>query len=244
MFSAAMEVAFLASGEQLTVLDADEVQGQSAKTVKRSLAAQVGVTRFRQKLFWEDGCEIEDDEVFTSVPVKIQLLVLEFWPPDAERDKKMTSAAKEGDSVALEKLLKSPRDPNVVNKYGFTPLHDAASSGHVGPAQLLLEAGAELEAQNTGTPIFGLVPLHVAASRGHLDVVRAVVEAGADKDPTTSFGATPLHLAAAHGHLDIVRFLVESGADYRLTTRNGSTACASASQLGHQEIAEFLAELR
>ena len=61
-----MEVAFLASGEQLTVLDADEVQGQSAKTVKRSLAAQVGVTRFRQKLFWEDGCEIEDDEVFTS----------------------------------------------------------------------------------------------------------------------------------------------------------------------------------
>jgi hypothetical protein len=239
-----MEVAFLASGEQLTVLDADEVQGQSAKTVKRSLAAQVGVTRFRQKLFWEDGCEIEDDEVFTSVPVKIQLLVLEFWPPDAERDKKMTSAAKEGDSVALEKLLKSPRDPNVVNKYGFTPLHDAASSRHVGPAQLLLEAGAELEARNTGTPIFGLVPLHVAASRGHLDVVRALVEAGADKDPTTSFGATPLHLAAAHGHLDIVRFLVESGADYRLTTRNGSTACASASQLGHQEIAEFLAELR
>ena len=84
-----MEVAFLASGELLTVLDVDEVQGQSAKTVKQSLAAQVGVTRFRQKLFWEGGSEIQDDEVFTSVPVKIQLVVLEFWPPDAERDKNL-----------------------------------------------------------------------------------------------------------------------------------------------------------
>ena len=70
MDTAAMEVCFLASGEQLTVLDADEFRGQSAKTVKQSLAAHVGVTRFRQKLFWEHGCEIEDDEVFTSVPVK------------------------------------------------------------------------------------------------------------------------------------------------------------------------------
>ena len=113
MDTAATEVCFLASGEQLTVLDADEFRGQSAKTVKQSLAAHVGVTRFRQKLFWKGGCEIEENEVFTSVPVKIQLVVVEFLPPAAEQDKKMMVAAEEDDSVALEKFLKSRRDPRV-----------------------------------------------------------------------------------------------------------------------------------
>ena len=207
--TAAMEVAFLASGEQLTVLDADEVQGQSAKTVKRSLAAQVGVTRFRQKLFWEDGCEIEDDEVFTSVPVKIQLLVLEFLPPDSEQDKKMMLAAEEDDSVALEKLLKSPRSPNVRDERGFTPLHCAAMGGHSEPLRQLLEAGAELEARNIS--MFGVssTPIHLAAAHGHLDAVRLLVESGADYHSTRKDGQIALDLASFCGHEEIVRFLSE-----------------------------------
>ena len=237
-----MEVCFLASGEQLTVLDADEFRGQSAKTVKQSLAAHVGVTRFRQKLFWEDGCEIQDDEVFTSVPAKIQLVVLEFWPPDAEQDRKILSAAKEGDSVALEKFLKGPRDPNVTDEEGFTPLQYSAGRGHVGPTRLLLEAGAEIEGQRPS--MSGMVPLHFAAYRGHLDVVRVLVEAGAVLDQlATGLGLTPMYFAARQGHLDIVRFLVESGADHRVPRRNGKTASDVASQQGHDEIVRFLAEL-
>ena len=234
-----MEVCFLASGEQLAVLDADKVQGQSAKTVKQSLAAQIGVTRFRQKLFWEDGSEIQNDEVFTSFPLKIQLLVLEFLPPDAEQGRKMMLAAEEDDSVALEKLLKSPRSPDVRDERGCTPLLLAAMRGRLGPTRLLLEAGAELEAQT-----YVMVPLHAAASRGHLDVARALVEAGAEKDPTTQNGLTPIHFAATHGHLDIVRFLVESGADYHLTARNGSTALDAAIAQEHDEIARYLSELK
>ena len=234
-----MEVCFLASGEQLTVLDADEFQGQSAKTVKQSLAAQVGVSRFRQKLFWEDGSEIQDDEVFASFPLKIQLLVLEFLPPDAEQDRKMMLAAEEDDSVALEKLLTSPRSPDVRDERGCTPLLLAAMRGRLGPTRLLLEAGAELEAQT-----YVMVPLHAAASRGHLDVARALVEAGAEKDPTTKNGLTPIHFAATHGHLDIVRFLVESGADYNMNARNGSTALDAAIAQEHDEIARYLSELK
>ena len=38
----------------------------------------------------EDGSrEIKDDEVLASLPLKVQLVVLEFWPPD---DDKMISA--------------------------------------------------------------------------------------------------------------------------------------------------------
>ena len=240
----AMEVCFLASGEQLTVLHADKVQGQSAKTVKQSLAAQIGVTRFRQKLFWEDGCDIEDDEVFTSLPVKIQLVVSEFWPPDAEQDKKMISSARVGDELALELLLKCPRDPNVIDQRGFTPLHHSAMSGRLESVRLLLEAGAELEAGNTSidaTAVHGMVALHFAALRGHLDVVRVLVEAGAEKDqPAAGGGLTPIELAASQGHLDIVRFLVEAGAKIEPVTKHGLAPLHIATQKEHLDIVTFL----
>eukprot|EP00435_Cladocopium_sp_Y103_P068034 s32_g30.t3 len=242
--TAAMEVCFLASGEQLTVLDADKFQGQSAKTVKRSLAAQVGVTRFRVKLFWEDGCEIEDDEVFTPLPVKIQLLILEFWPPDAKQNKKMISAAKEGNLVALEELLKCPRDPTVIDKRGFTPLHHAAMTGHVGPIQLLLEAGAEIETRNVSLFGAGSTPIHLAAAHGHLDAVRLLVESGAEKDqPTADFGVTPLYIAVHAGHLDVVRFLVEIGAKTEPDSFLGLTPLQMAAQKGHLDIVSFLVEI-
>jgi len=89
-----MEVCFLASGEKIAVLEAAEFEGKSAKAVKQALAAKIGVTRFRQRLFLEgDAVEIPDDEVFAS-PAKVQLLVLEFCPADAEEDERMMMAAR------------------------------------------------------------------------------------------------------------------------------------------------------
>ena len=77
---AAMDVCFSASGRVLTVLDADEFEGKPA-AVRQSLAAQLGTSRFKQKFFVEDSSsEIQDDEVVASGPLKVQLMVLEFWP--------------------------------------------------------------------------------------------------------------------------------------------------------------------
>ena len=79
------------SGEALAVVD--DYEGKTAKEVKRSLAAQVGVSRFRQRLWTEDWShEIQDDEVFTSDLVKVQLVVLDFLPPEAEEDRRMIAA--------------------------------------------------------------------------------------------------------------------------------------------------------
>ena len=59
-----MEVYFLASGELLARLAAADFEGKTAKVVKKLLTTQLGVSRFRQKLFVEDGSrEIPDDEV-------------------------------------------------------------------------------------------------------------------------------------------------------------------------------------
>ena len=68
-WTCAMEVRFLASGEILTTLDQDVFDGKTAREVKQTLAAHVGVCRFRQRLFTEDGFqEIHDDEVSDQLP--------------------------------------------------------------------------------------------------------------------------------------------------------------------------------
>ena len=89
-----------------------------------------GVSRFRQRIFSEDGSEeIPDDDTFSLAPVKIRLLLLEFCPADAERNQQMILASRDNDSVLLEELLRSPQDPNVVDEDGNTPLHHAAENG-------------------------------------------------------------------------------------------------------------------
>lgn len=105
-----MEVCFLASGERAALLDAAEFEGKTAKTVKQALAAEIGVSRFRQRLFLEgDASEIHDGDVFTSVPQTLQLVVLEFCPPDVAEDEKLMVAARDNDTVGLEELLKRPQ---------------------------------------------------------------------------------------------------------------------------------------
>ena len=126
-----MEVRFLASGEILTTLGQDDFEGKTAREVKQTLAAHVGVSRFRQRLFTENVSrfrqrlftengflEIQDHEVFGSSPVQIQLVMLEFLQPDAEEDKRMISACARNDSASLEQCLQGPRNPNLGGGYG------------------------------------------------------------------------------------------------------------------------------
>ena len=115
-----MEVRFLASGEILTTLEQDVFDGKTAREVKQTLAAHVRVSRFRQRLFTEDGFhEIHEDEAFGLAPVQVQLVMLEFLPPDAEEDALMISACHRNDTVRLEQILQGPRNPNLSGRDGY-----------------------------------------------------------------------------------------------------------------------------
>jgi len=74
-------------------------------------------------------------------------------------------AAKAGDLEKVKTLLKDK--PGLVlskdDKYGLTPLHLAAFSGHQDVAELLLTSKAEVNAKDN----LGLTPLHMAALGGH-----------------------------------------------------------------------------
>eukprot|EP00435_Cladocopium_sp_Y103_P045028 s1089_g12.t2 len=234
-------VCFLASGESAAVLDAADFEGKTAKAVKQTLAAKIGVTRFRLKLFLQGSpAEIPDSEVFTS-PVKVQLVVLEFCPPDAKEDQEMMSAARNNDTVGLEELLKRPRNPDVEDEKGLTPLHRAAQGGHIETMRLLLEAGAEIGVPGGGTELMKWqAPLHLAALGGHLEAVRFLIDNGAQKDQQGFVWATPLQNAAFAGHLDVVRFLVESGASLWHVDGAGNTALDLAYQVYHQDVIDYL----
>lgn len=77
-----MEVYFLASGARVTLFDPEDFEGKTGKEVKQALAAEIGASRFRQRLFLEDGAyEIPDDEILGLAVVKVALVLLDFCPP-------------------------------------------------------------------------------------------------------------------------------------------------------------------
>lgn len=64
--------------------------------------------------------------------------------------------------------------------------------GNVAATELLIQAGAEVDAKTT----MGQTPLHFASRHGHYDVTEALLRCGADINAADVDGRTPLHLAA------------------------------------------------
>ena len=146
--------------------------------------------------------------VFLTAAVLAIALLTGAVPPD---DRALLDATKRGDVAAVRLLLKDGADPNLAQGDGLTALHVAAEEGYLEIVELLLGAGAKIEAK---TRIGEYTPLHLAGGAGQARVVRALLKAGGDPGAvTTTTGATPLHLAAkAMNGEDAVEALLEGGA--------------------------------
>ena len=229
-----IEVLSAVSGEPVAVVNAQEFEGQPVQVLKKCLEAQTGLPRFRQRLLSAGGEEITGNSI--SLSHDLQLLLLEYLPPDAEQDEKLAVACSDNNAEEVEKLLCQPRNPNAkIRSDGRTALHCAAENGNLDCARLLLEAGAE-----KGVKAKGKAPLHLAASNGHTEMVRVLLESGAEKDATERYGATPLHLAANKGRSEVVRVLLDSGAAKDQVTDDGRTPLHIAAEFGRLEVARLL----
>lgn len=79
-----------------------------------------------------------------------------------------------------------------------------AGYNNVEVAELLLERGADVNAQDKG----GLIPLHNASSYGHLDIAALLIKFNTVVNATDKWGFTPLHEAAQKGRTQLSALLV------------------------------------
>ena len=149
-------------------------------------------------------------------------------------------AAGSDDVATVRALLEQGADVNAAQGDGMTVLHRAARTGNLDMAELLIGAGANLEAR---TRLGEHTPLHVASASGRAGVVSVLVAAGASVNARTTTGATPLHFAAASGSADAVAALLSAGAE--VDAREplwGQTPLMFAAAAGRTEAIEALLE--
>jgi ankyrin repeat protein len=167
-----------------------------------------------------------------------------------------------GDVVTMRMLLAKGADPKIATEDGTTPLMAAAGVGYsegfihdrspeetVEALKLILDLGADVNAQNAG----GLTALHGAAHKANLDAIKLLVERGAsltiESKPASRFGnskfglipldwaqGVPVGVQSAIYHADAVTYLTkvmnERGIPIpsRNRTLGGNAAVASKSQ--------------
>lgn len=144
------------------------------------------------------------------------------------------------DLLALQ-VRRSPRRATAYSKDGFTALHYAAFFGQGPAASLLLEHGADVEAESRNRQLPGLHPLHSAvAGRAPLELVTILLDAGADPNAQQSGGWTALHTAAIAGDLAVVQLLLSRGALAWIEAYDMTRPLDFAIERHHHEIVRLL----
>ena len=167
---------------------------------------------------------------------------------------RILAAARDGDVAALRELL--ARDPalvGAVDVHRKTPLHLAAEHDHAEVAELLIAAGAELEAWTT----WGATPLEWAGVLGSRRAGDVLLAHGARLTLASAAGlglmdalprlyredgavSAAFVLACRNGHTDAARFLLDRGADVDARGFFGATALHWAALNGHADTVAFL----
>jgi ankyrin repeat protein len=152
--------------------------------------------------------------------------LLAGWPQtktevrNANDESPLMLAALRGYLPLVKKLVANDAD---VNKPGWTPLHYAATGGHVPIVEFLLDESAYIDAESPN----GTTPLMMAAMYGSPEAVKVLIQAGADLTLKNQLGMTALDFAV-RGQRPNARELIETGLS-RLAERQKRNAATPSS---------------
>lgn len=112
-----------------------------------------------------------------------------------------------GDLPTVQLLLAKDAE---VNKTGWTPLHYAATGGHIDIVKLLLEHSAYIDAQSPNHT----TPLMMAARQRHVTLARYLVEQGADPTQRNEAGLSATDYLMRHGETDLAQWMQAKAAEF------------------------------
>ena len=116
----------------------------------------------------------------------------------SEISETMMQAAAKGDVKKVRAQLATGERPSAGNPIGQTALHIAAIWNHAEVGEVLIEAGADINARNK----YGATPLHFAAQKDNFEIGKLLVDKGADT--TIRGGNGALSWEAASGELRVI----------------------------------------
>ena len=144
-------------------------------------------------------------------------------------------AAIRGSLEEIKSLIENGEDVNVVDEFGFTPLHLVINhmpwSKGKSIGKFLIETGADVN--TTGQD--GVSPLQMALKHGvisqlmasldndNLEVIQMLIDAGANVNHKDECDNTPLHVACKQGYMQAFELLVKHGADLQAKTKSQET---------------------
>jgi ankyrin repeat protein len=116
------------------------------------------------------------------------------------------------------------------------PLYYAALVGLEDLVRLLLDKGADVNAQGGG---YGNA-LQAASWRGHEQVVKTLLDKGADVNAQGGVYGNALQAASWRGHEQVVKTLLDKGADVNAQGGGYGNALQAASEGGHEQVVKTL----
>lgn len=108
---------------------------------------------------------------------------------------------------------------------------EAARAGDVAALRRLFDAGARIDARDSG----GRTALLVATHANRVEAARWLIDQGADVNAKDAIQDSPFLYAGAEGRLEILKLTLAAGADPKSTNRYGGTALIPAAHHGHVE---------
>ena len=155
----------------------------------------------------------------------------------------LVAAAERGDVEQLRRLLAAGTPIHQADSRGRHAVLAATQGGHEAAARLLIEHGADVNAQDDIQDSAFLL----AGARGHTGILRAALGArpAPDFKRLNRYGGTALIPACHYGHVEAVRLLLGTPIDVNHVNRLGWTALLEAIILGdggaaHTEIVRLL----